>query len=180
MRETQQRLRGAILTGLVLLFVLLFVAFRSLVHPLTILVPIPLGIAGGLWGLLLFDKPMCMPATMGAIFLAGVLINNSVLLLDFIIRRREQGYERDDAIFEAVHLRLRPILMTTASTVLGLSPLAFALAVGLERMSPLAIVAGSGLIVGTVFTLIVTPVAYSALDSLQSRFTSTSTSTYSI
>jgi multidrug efflux pump subunit AcrB len=99
-----------------------------------------------------------------------VLINNSVLLMDFILRRREQGYERDEAIFEAVRLRLRPILMTTGSTVLGLSPLAFALAVGLERMSPLAIVAGSGLIVGTVFTLIVTPVAYSTLDAAISRF----------
>lgn len=170
MRETQQRLGGAILTGLVLLFVLLFVTFRSFIHPLTILVPIPLGIAGGLWSLLIFDKPMSMPGTLGMIFLAGVLINNSVLLMDFILRRREQGYERDEAIFEAVRLRLRPILMTTGSTVLGLSPLAFALAVGLERMSPLAIVAGSGLIVGTVFTLIVTPVAYSTLDAAISRF----------
>ncbi len=166
MRETSRRMGGALLTGLVLLFFLLFATFRSFLHPVTILVPIPLGIAGGLWGLLLFDMPRAMPATMGMIFLAGVLINNSVLLVDFILQRRDRGYEKDQAIFEAVRLRLRPILMTTASTVLGLSPLAFALAVGLERMSPLAVMAGFGLIVGTAFTLVVTPVTYSTLDSL--------------
>ena len=165
-RETMQRMVGAFLTGLVLLFFLLFAAFRSFLHPVTILVPIPLGVAGGLWGLLLFDMPRAMPATMGMIFLAGVLINNSVLLVDFILQRRDRGYAKDEAIIESVRLRLRPILMTTASTVLGLSPLAFANAVGLERMSPLAVMAGIGLIVGTVFTLVVTPVTYSTLDSL--------------
>ena len=169
MMQTQKRLLRSLLIGLILLYVLLLAMFRSFVHPLTILSAIPLAMAGGLWGLLLFDKPRCMPANMGMIFLAGTVINNSVLLLDFIIHARQDGQDRDTAIREAVRLRLRPILMTTFSTIVGLSPLVFEMAVGLERMSPLAIVASTGLLFGTITTLVVVPVVYSVFDDLAVR-----------
>jgi multidrug efflux pump subunit AcrB len=143
--------------------------FRSFRHPLTIMAAIPLAVAGSLWGLLIFDKPMSMPGNMGMIFLAGIIINNSVLLLDFILQARSEGYDRESAIERSVSLRLRPIFMTMLSTVVGLSPLAFETAVGLERLSPLAIVAGTGLLVGTFLTMIVVPVVYSGLDSLRER-----------
>jgi multidrug efflux pump subunit AcrB len=166
MKQTQKRFLRALAIGLVLLYVLLVAVFRSFAHPLTILSAIPLAIAGGLWGLLIFDKPMSMPGNMGMLFLAGTVINNSVLLLDFIITGRRQGMDKFAAIMESVSLRLRPILMTTVSTVVGLSPLAFEVAVGLERLSPLAIAASAGLLLGTFLTMVVVPVVYSSLDSL--------------
>ncbi len=165
-KSTQKQMSQALLIGIVLLYLLLVIMFQSFIHPITIMAAIPLAIAGSLWGLLLFDKPMCMPANMGMIFLAGIVINNSVLLLDFIIESRKRGMGKKEAIVESVKLRLRPILMTTFSTVIGLSPLIFEMAVGLERLSPLGIVAGSGLLIGTFFTMVVVPVVNSSLDSL--------------
>jgi multidrug efflux pump subunit AcrB len=169
MKETKTRLRRSLVIGVVLLYLLLLAMFRSFRHPLTIMAAIPLAVAGSLWGLLIFDKPMSMPGNMGMIFLAGIIINNSVLLLDFILQARREGFDRDRAIERSVSLRLRPIFMTMLSTVVGLSPLAFETAVGLERLSPLAIVAGTGLLVGTFLTMIVVPVVYSGLDSLYER-----------
>jgi multidrug efflux pump subunit AcrB len=126
---------------------------------------IPLAIAGAVWGLLIFDQPMCKPAMMGMILLGGTIVNNSILLLDFILKARRKGVQKDEAILQSVRLRIRPILMTTVSTIVGLTPLVFAMAVGLERMSPLGVVAAVGLIVGTFLTMIVVPVVYSSLDT---------------
>jgi len=170
MKVGKHEMGKAILLGLVLLYMLLLAMFQSFRHPLTIMAAIPLAIAGAMWGLLLFDKPMCKPATMGLILLGGTIVNNSILLLDFIIRARREGMPRDEAIMQSVRLRIRPILMTTVSTIVGLTPLIFEMAVGLERMSPLGVVAASGLLVGTFLTMIVIPVVYSGIDSLSVAF----------
>ncbi len=162
----QREMGRALMIGFVLLFILLVAMFKSFLHPFTIMAAIPLAVAGGFWGLLIFDKPMCKPAMMGMILLGGTIVNNSILLLDFIINARAKGMARDEAILQSVRFRLRPILMTTVSTIVGLSPLIFEMAVGLERMSPLGIVAASGLLVGTFLTMIVVPVVYSSFDSL--------------
>jgi len=159
-----------LIIGFVLLYILLVAIFHSFGHPITVMAAIPLAVAGALWGLLLFDKPMCKPATMGLILLGGTIVNNSILLLDFIINARQKGMPKKKAIMQSVRLRIRPILMTTVSTVVGLLPMVMERAVGLERMSPLAIVASTGLIVGTFLTMIVIPVIYSLLDSLASAF----------
>ena len=167
MGETQKNLGRALGIGLALLFILLLAMFKSIAHPITILLSIPLAAAGGVWGLLLFDKPFCMPALMGFILLGGTIVNNAILMLDFIIAARGQGLGKDAAIVQSVQLRLRPILITAISTIVGFSPLIFEMAVGLERMSPLGIAAASGLLVGTIVTLIAVPVIYSLLDSLR-------------
>lgn len=169
MQVGQQEMGRALVIGIALLFILLVAMFRSFLHPFTIMAAIPLAVAGGFWGLLIFDKPMCKPAMMGMILLGGTIVNNSILLLDFIIGARERGMPRDEAIAEAVRLRLRPVLMTTVSTIVGLTPLIFEMAVGLERMSPLGIVAACGLLLGTVLTMVVIPVVYASLDSLAAR-----------
>jgi len=166
MKTGKQEMGKALMTGLVLLYMLLIAMFKSFRHPLTIMAAIPLAIAGAMWGLLLFDKPMCKPATMGLILLGGTVVNNSILLLDFILNARKRGVEKDEAIVQSVQLRIRPILMTTVSTIVGLTPLIFEMAVGLERMSPLGIVAASGLLIGTFLTMIVIPVVYSTLDTI--------------
>jgi len=169
MKTSQGAMGKALMIGFVLLYILLVAMFKSFAHPATIMVAIPLAVAGALWGLLLFDKPMCTPAMMGMILLGGTIVNNSILLLDFILNARKQGLAKDEAILQSVRLRIRPILMTTVSTIVGLIPLVFEMAVGLERMSPLAVVAATGLTVGTFLTMVVIPVVYSSMDSLATR-----------
>jgi len=166
MKHGQQEMGKALKIGILLLFILLIAIFKSFLHPFTIMAAIPLAVAGGFWGLLIFDKPMCKPAMMGLILLGGTIVNNSILLLDFIINARKNGMSKEEAIIHSVRLRLRPILMTTVSTIIGLTPLIFELAVGLERMSPLGIVAATGLLIGTFLTMVVIPVVYSVLDSI--------------
>lgn len=164
MQESMQRMMRALMLGIALLVVLLIGTFQSFILPFPILVAIPLAVIGSLWGLLVLAKPMCMPAMMGMVLLAGVVINNSIFLIDFIRQGLAQGMARDLAMEEAVRLRLRPVLMTTVSTFVGMLPMILETAVGLERMSPLATAAGFGLLAGTVMTLVITPVSYSLLD----------------
>jgi len=164
MKDSMPRVFKAVLLGFVLLIVLLIGVFESFSLPLPILIAIPLSVIGSLWGLLLYSKPMCMPAMMGMLLLAGIVINNSIFLIDFIKQARKTGMDRSQALEQSVRLRLRPVLMTTISTFVGMLPIIYETAVGLERMSPLGTAAGFGLLVGTVMTMIVTPVFYSLLD----------------
>lgn len=168
MADSMGRIIKAVVIGLIFMVVLLVGMFRSFLLPLPVLVAIPLSIIGSLWGLLFYQKPMCMPAMMGMLLLAGIIINNSIFLIDFIGQARRDGMERDAALEASVRLRLRPVLMTTFSTFFGMLPIIYETAVGLERMSPLGTAAGFGLLVGTVMTLIVTPVIYSLLDDMVS------------
>ncbi|HXK61770.1 MAG TPA: efflux RND transporter permease subunit, partial [Acidobacteriota bacterium] len=163
--ESQAELGRALIIGIVLLYLILVAMFQSFRQPVTVMSAIPLAVSGALWGLLLFDKPFCQPAFMGIILLGGTIVNNAILLLDFIIEARRKGMGKDEAILESVRLRLRPILMTATSTLVGLSPLIFERAVGLERMSPLGIAAGTGLLLGTVITTVAIPVIYSLFES---------------
>jgi multidrug efflux pump subunit AcrB len=167
--ESIGMLGKALLLGVVLLYFLLVSLFHSFSLPLTILSIVPPAVAGGLWGLLLFDKSMSMNAAMGFILLSGTIVNNSILLLDFIIESRKRGASRALAVMRSVKVRTRPILMTATSTIIGLTPLVMEWAVGLERMSPLGIVAATGLIFGTVLTMVFVPVVYVTLDDLVKR-----------
>ncbi|MDX9786060.1 MAG: efflux RND transporter permease subunit [Desulfobacterales bacterium] len=166
MKDSMGRVMKAVGIGIIFLVVLLVGMFRSFLLPIPILVAIPLAIIGSLWGLLLYQKPMCMPAIMGLLLLAGIVINNSIFLIDFIRQARAEGMDRQSALEQSVRLRLRPVLMTTISTFVGMLPIIYETAVGLERMSPLGTAAGFGLLVGTVMTLVITPVVYSLLDDL--------------
>jgi multidrug efflux pump subunit AcrB len=158
--DTGRRLGGALVIGIVFLYIVLWVLFENWWRPWLVMVSIPLSLIGALWGLVFFDKPMCQPAMMGLILLGGTIVNNAIILIDFIDQARREGMPRRAALFQAVRIRLRPILITTASTVLGLLPLVFEQAVGLERMSPLGIVACFGLAFGTVLTLVLIPAWY--------------------
>ncbi len=170
MEEAKRRLMKALVLGLILLYLLLVPMYRSLVYPLVIMVAIPLAAVGAVWGLLVFNKPLCMPAIMGIILLGGTIVNNSILLLDFILQAQARGKGREDAIVDSVRIRTRPILMTATSTIVGLTPLVFEMAVGLERLSPIGIVAASGLLLGTFLTMIVVPVVYTLVDDLVGWF----------
>ncbi len=170
MLDAKNRLKKALILGIILLYVVILPMYKSFTHPIVIMLAIPLATIGALWGLLIFDKPMCMPALMGIILLSGTIVNNSILLLDFIIHARKNGLSKEDAIVQSVKIRTRPILMTATSTVIGLTPLVFEMAVGLERLSPLGIVAVAGLILGTFLTMIIIPVIYASIDDLKNKF----------
>ncbi len=170
MQESFGRLKKALILSLILLYFSLVPTFHSFRHPLTIMVAIPLALIGAIWGLLVVGRHFCMPAFMGMILLSGVVVNNSILLLDCIERARKKGAELNAAIEGAIRARTRPILMTALSTIVGMLPIAAERAIGLERLSPLAVVAIGGLLVGTVLTLVYVPIFYVLLDRLASLF----------
>jgi len=180
MKTGGREMGRALLIGIVLLYILLVWMYKSFVHPLTIMLSILIPVAAAMWGLLIFHKPMCKPAIMGLILLAGTVVNNAILLLDFILTARANGMSKDEAIVQAVRLRFRPIVMTAASTAIGLTPLIFELAIGMERMSPLGIVAAFGLITGIFSSTWIYPVIYSVFDSIFEFFREPSSKTISV
>lgn len=164
MQESFSRLGRALKLSLVLLFFSLVPIFRSFGQPLVIMLAIPLAFIGVSWGMLLAGKHFCMPASMGMVLLSGIVVNNAILLLDFINQARQQGVSRQQAIVQAIETRTRPIVMTALSTMAGMLPIALELAVGLERLSPLAVVAIGGLLVATLLTLVYVPLFYTVYD----------------
>ncbi|MHB1799241.1 MAG: efflux RND transporter permease subunit [Vulcanimicrobiaceae bacterium] len=158
MNESFTRLGQSLALGIVLLAVVLVIAFRSFVTPVAILATLPLAVIGAAWAMLIADKHGCMPSFMGLILLMGIIVKNGILLVDFAQEALGRGVPLKQAILQAVDLRTRPILMTAAAAAVGMVPVAFEWAVGLERLSPLAVVAIGGLIVGTFLTLLIVPV----------------------
>jgi multidrug efflux pump subunit AcrB len=154
------RLGKALVVSIIFLYFTFVIIFRSYLEPVVIMLSIPFAAIGGVWGLLIMDKHGCMPAFMGFILLTGVIVNNAILLIDFIKVYRKEGHTLDEAVKMAIRVRTRPILMTAITTIVGMVPIAAEQAIGLERLSPLAVVAIGGLIVGTFLTLIYIPVLY--------------------
>ncbi|NPA39590.1 MAG: efflux RND transporter permease subunit [Thermodesulfobacteria bacterium] len=167
MKESFGRLKNALIISLILLYFSLVPTFKSFKHPLTIMIAIPLALIGAIWGILIADKHFCMPAMMGMILLSGVVVNNSILLIDFIEKARAKGEDIITAIESSIRARTRPILMTAFATITGMIPIAAEYAIGLERLSPLAVVAIGGLIVGTFLTLVYVPLFYYLLEKLK-------------
>ncbi len=168
-QESFGRLGQALILGLVLLYFSLVPAFRSWIHPLTIMSAIPLALVGAAWSMLLTGKHGCMPSMMGMILLAGIVVKNSILLIDFIATARRRGAGIEEALVESVRIRTRPILMTAVGTSVGMIPIAAEWAIGLERLSPLAVVAIGGLIVSTFLTMVYVPVLYSLFEEARLR-----------
>ena len=169
MHEAGRRLAKALGLAVILLFFSLAPTFRSWINPVTIMVAIPLSMIGAAWGLVLVGRHACMPANMGMILLAGIVVNNSILLIDFVEKARAKGAEIKEAIEEAVRVRTRPILMTASGTIVGMLPIAAQRALGLERLSPLAVVAIGGLMVATFLTLIYIPIFYDLFDNVRRK-----------
>ncbi|MEL7596904.1 MAG: efflux RND transporter permease subunit, partial [Clostridiaceae bacterium] len=139
-------------------------------HPFTIMLSVPLAFSGGALGLFLTGKALSVPAFIGVIMLAGIVVNNAIVLVDYINIRRNHGEERNEAIVNAGPIRLRPILMTTLTTVLGLVPLALGIGEGAEAQAPMAIVVIGGLMLSTLLTLVFIPVVYTLFDDLTNKF----------
>lgn len=158
--RSSRNLRLALLLAVFLVYLVMAAQFESFVHPFIILFTVPLGLIGVFTSLILTGYPISIVVFIGVIMLAGIVVNNGIVLIDYINTLRKRGAKKFDAIREASRVRLRPILMTTMTTVLGLVPMAIGLGEGAEIRSPMAVTVIGGLIGATVLTLLVMPSLY--------------------
>jgi HAE1 family hydrophobic/amphiphilic exporter-1 len=154
----------AIALAVFLVYFVMASQFESLMHPFIILFTIPLGLIGVVWALLLTGATLSVIVLIGMVMLAGIVVKNAIVLVDYVNRLRAAGMPREDAVVEAGRVRLRPILMTTLTTILGLVPMSLGLGEGAEIRQPMAITVIGGLTVSTLLTLIVIPTLYVVLD----------------
>lgn len=169
MEQSLTSLQFALSLAIFLVYVIMASAFESILHPFVILFSVPLAIIGVilcLWG---FQLPISVIVLIGAIVLAGVVVNNAIVLVDTINRKRKEGLEKNEAIYEAAKLRLRPIAITTVTTCLGLLPLAMGFGEGAEIQQPLAITIISGLMSSTILTLVIIPIIYQQMTKYLER-----------
>lgn len=169
MINTFTQLAYALVVALGLVYFVLASQFESFVMPVIIMTILPIGLLGSLFTLPLTGNKISMVAFIGVIMLAGTVVNSSIVLIDYMNIRRKRGEDKDTAILNACPRRVRPVLMTTLTTVLGLLPMVFSNGEGAEMMRPMAIVMITGMVVSTIVTLLFTPVYYSLIDSLTQR-----------
>ena len=158
-----------LLLGVVLIYLIMVAQFQSLKSPFIIMFTIPLAFTGGFLGLLITGFDVSVVSLIGFIMLCGIIVNNGIVLVDYINRLRRDGKERVEAIVEAGKTRMRPILITALTTILGLSVMALGIGTGAEMMQPLAIVCIGGLIYATFMTLYIIPVIYDAFNKKELR-----------
>lgn len=152
--------------SILIMLLVLFALFGRLLEPIVIGLSLPLSIVGAMLGLLITQSAFGIISLIGLIFLVGLLDKNAVLLLDYINQLRRKGINREEAILETGFVRLRPIIMTTASTILGMLPIALGLGAGAELRQPMAVAIGGGLLTSSLLSLIVVPVLYTILEDL--------------
>lgn len=170
MAESFGTLGFALVVALGLVYFVLASQFESFVMPVIIMMILPIGLLGAMFGLPITGNKISMVSIIGVIILAGTVVNSSIVLIDYIQTRRGRGEDKNTAILNACPRRVRPVLMTTLTTILGLLPMVFSGGEGSEMMRPMAIVMITGMIISTIVTLIFTPVYYSLIDSLTERF----------
>ncbi|MDH3435353.1 MAG: efflux RND transporter permease subunit, partial [Gammaproteobacteria bacterium] len=164
MQASFQSMQFALALAIFLVYLVMASQFESLIHPFVILFTIPLALVGAVLALFVTGTTINIVALIGVIMLAGIVVNNAIVLVDLINQLRAHGKQRLDAIMEAGSARLRPILMTSLTTALGLLPMAIGFGEGSEVRAPMAITVIGGLLVSTFLTLLVIPVVYSLMD----------------
>lgn len=168
-KDTQEsfgNLIKAFLIALLLIFLILATKFNSLVQPIIIMLAIVFGVFGALLALLLHDVAFSFMAFLGMVGLIGVVVNDSIVLVDFINRLRIQGKDRRESIIEAGRIRLRPVILTTITTVFGLAPVAYGLGGFDPFLAPAALTLAWGLLFATILTLIFIPCVYAVVDDI--------------
>ena len=138
--------------------------------PVIVMMILPVAFTGALFALPVTGRDLSMISLVALIMLAGTVVNASIILVDYIRQRRERGESRQEAILHACPLRIRPVLMTTLTTILALVPMALGIGDTNEMMSDMGITMISGMVISTVITLIFTPVYYSVIDNLSHIF----------
>ena len=170
MRRSFRDLAFAFGLALLLVYMILAAQFESFIHPFTILISVPLALVGAVFALALAGQGLNTMSLIGAVILVGIVVNDAIVKVDFINQSRARGLPVRDAILEAGEARLRPIVMTTVTTVLGLLPMALGIGRGADLRAPLAIAVIGGLIFATALTLIVVPVVYATVEDVRRWF----------
>ena len=170
MKEAIASLIFAFLLAIVITYMVLSSQFESFIHPLTIMLALPLSFIGALGFLLLTGNTLNVMSYIGMIMLMGIVTKNSILLVDYTNTLRSRGKPRDEAVLEAAPVRLRPILMTAVSTIAGVLPVALGFGAGGESRAPMAIATAGGMATSTLLTLFIVPVVYMLLDDIVQKF----------
>jgi hydrophobic/amphiphilic exporter-1 (mainly G- bacteria), HAE1 family len=165
----------ALAFAIVLVYLVMVAQFESFLHPFVIMFTVPLAAVGAIVALVITGRNLDISGMIGVILLVGIVVNNAIVLVDYINQLRRNGHDRDEAIRIAGPTRLRPVLMTTLTTLLGLFPMALAVGEGSELMAPMATVVMGGLALSTLLTLVVIPVMYSLIDDLLKKMWGKST-----
>jgi len=168
-KEAQLNLMFALLLAIVLVYMVLASQFGSFLHPFLIMFSVPLGFIGVLWALFLAGHTLSVVSFIGIIMMVGIVVSNAIILVDYINRLREEGEELKQAIVRAGRIRLRPIVMTTLTTICGLIPMALGLGEGAEANAPLAVAVIGGLMVSTFLTLVFVPTIYLMVEEWRSQ-----------
>ncbi len=169
MMSSLESLSLALILAVILVYMVLASQFESFLHPFTILFSVPISLTGAILALFITRRTINMSSFIGFIILVGVVVNNAIVLIDYIIQLRSRGYDRTEAILEAGPTRLRPILMTTLTTVLGMIPMSLGLGEGGEITAPLATAMIGGLSLSTILTLVVIPLNYTIFDDIAEK-----------
>ena len=164
MERSFDSMRLAILLAVFMVYLVMASQFESLLHPFVILFAVPFSVIGAIGILYLTRTPVSIVVLIGGILLAGIVVNNAIILVDYTNRLRREGRAKVEALREACLVRLRPILMTSSTTVLGLLPMALGLGEGAELRTPMALTVVGGLLTSTLLTLLVIPSLYTLLD----------------
>jgi multidrug efflux pump subunit AcrB len=166
-QESMKSLVAAFAVAFLAIFLILIFLFGDLLQPFLVVLTIPMGIIGVIFALILTRQPLSFMAMLGVIALAGVIVNNAIVLIDFVNQERAKGMEKMESILEAARRRLRPIFLTTMTTVMGLLPTAHGIG-GLDKfVVPIAISLGYGLLFGSILTAFVFPAAIATLDDFE-------------
>lgn len=168
-QQTSSSMLLAFLLAIALVYMVMATQFESLLHPFIIMFAVPLSLLGVELALFVTHTDFSLMANLGIIMLAGIVVTNGIVLIDFVNQLRAKGVPIDDAVAQAGRLRLRPIVMTASATVLGLIPLAIGFGRGSEMQSPLARVVIGGMIVSTILTLLFIPVLYASIEGYIER-----------
>ncbi|MDP6923315.1 MAG: efflux RND transporter permease subunit [Candidatus Scalindua sp.] len=157
----------AILLAIFLIYIVMASQFESLLHPFVIMFTIPFALVGVAAALFITSKPVSVIVLIGVVMLAGIVVNNAIILVDCINSRIKEGMPRREAIVEGGKIRLRPIMMTTTTTILGLLPLAVGFGEGAELRMPMGITVIGGLLFSTLLTLILVPIVYDIVEKMK-------------
>ena len=169
--ESMNSLLLALLLSIVLVYMVMASQFESLLHPFTILLTIPLALVGAVLMFLITGITVNIMGVIGMVMLAGIAVNNSIILVDRIGQLKESGLSLVDAIAEAGQQRIRPILMTSLTTILALVPMALGIGEGSSLSAPMAIAVIGGLFTSTLLSLVVIPCVYYVFESAKVRIT---------
>lgn len=169
-QETFADLFMVMIVAVVLVYMIIAAQFESLIQPLSIMFSVPLALSGGFIGLFVTGLPLNVIGLIGLIILVGIVVNNAIVLVDYVNNRRRNGEDRTSAIMKAGPIRIRPIMMTALTTILGLVPMALGIGEGAELTQSMGVVVIGGLSLSTVLTLILVPVMYTIFDDMTEFF----------